>query len=121
MVNCAAAVTDAPFLAIVGHRVCNGVDYVGVGHALGDRRLQRLAIPHDDGIQIIDDLQKTGVLVQSSTCVPFPGELDEDGMRHALRPQCLRSLANPCDDRRCIINDLHATPTDIPALSLGSS
>ena len=55
----------------MGHRVCNGVDNVGVGHALSDRRLKRLAIPHDDCIQIINDLQKTSSLDTHSICLPF--------------------------------------------------
>lgn len=47
---------DGLLRSVVSDRVGDGVDDVGVGHALCDGRLQGRAIPHDDSTQIIDYL-----------------------------------------------------------------
>ena len=49
---------DLLLTRVVGDGVCDDVDDVGVGDALHDGRFQRLAIPHDDCCQVIDDLHR---------------------------------------------------------------
>ncbi len=53
----------APLLWALCDGMRNGVDNVGMRHALCDGRLQGLAIPHDDGAQVIDHLHMVRAFV----------------------------------------------------------